>query len=118
MLYAGRKRSERLLGRTAAGVSVTYSWDAVDAYLAARYNFDQNNGGAPKRVHNGFSTPDSDPMPNTRVFDVLGLPAQRYYRWRREPLTEARADRIAVNLGLHPVLLWPSWFMDAPIDNE
>ena len=57
----------------------------------------------------------SDGQPN----DPLGLAAligasnSELSRWRREGMTTERADLVAVTLGYHPALLWPTWFEDA-----
>ena len=35
------------------------------------------------------------------------------YKWRRRGLTITTADRLAVHLGLHPAIVWPTEWSDA-----
>lgn len=47
----------------------------------------------------------------------LGVDDRQVSRWRRGGLTDAMADRCAIRLGLHPLLVWgPAW--DADGDQE
>ena len=39
----------------------------------------------------------------------LGVGPKQLYRWRENGLTWVAADRVAIRLGVHPVLLWPEW---------
>lgn len=43
----------------------------------------------------------------------LGIGTQRIYRYRRSGMSTELADRLAISAGLHPSLVWPTWFIDA-----
>jgi hypothetical protein len=42
---------------------------------------------------------------------MLGINRVTLAKWRREPqmISEWWADEIAVNLGMHPIQIWPHW---------
>lgn len=42
----------------------------------------------------------------------LGVHVRQLYRWRHRGLTAERADVLAVRIGLHPALVWPTWVDD------
>lgn len=39
----------------------------------------------------------------------LGVHDRQVYRWRSYGLTDEQADRIAIDLGTHPALVWADW---------
>lgn len=41
----------------------------------------------------------------------LGVPPQTIYRWRRRGIPPYRADELAVELGSHPLIIWPAWLL-------
>lgn len=43
----------------------------------------------------------------------IGVSVQTIHRWRSHGMTITAADRAAVALGLHPLLVWPE-FLDVP----
>lgn len=43
----------------------------------------------------------------------LGVPVQAIHRYRRDRLSLAQADRIAIELGTHPALIWPEQWQAA-----
>lgn len=87
-----------------------YAWAPVDAFVAMRWpEVFEHNGTGP-------GTKDED-MAKQRWHDILGLGYDQFYRWRREDLTEQRADRIATELGVHPSMLWGDWFANCPSDD-
>ncbi len=92
-----------------------YSWEPVDAVLEALIGERPSSLGNSARASRFEMSPDVEPMPATREFDLLGMRANTFYRWRREPLGDARADLIATRLGLHPSLLWAEWYPNAEL---
>jgi hypothetical protein len=48
--------------------------------------------------------------------DMCGVSLRTAQRWRTQGLTWWMADRAAVACGLHPALIWPTWFDDATTD--
>ena len=40
---------------------------------------------------------------------ALGVDPRDFYRWRRDGVTERRADTLAVAIGLTPREVWPEW---------
>jgi hypothetical protein len=58
------------------------------------------------------------PVTGERVAEVLGTSLRQVRRWQAGArLQEETADRAAVALGLHPVMLWPDWY-GAPRDPD
>jgi hypothetical protein len=55
---------------------------------------------------------EPDPLPPSRVALLLDVPPRYIHRWRHEGLPWARADELAVGLGLHPGEVWPEWWED------
>lgn len=47
--------------------------------------------------------------PGKILSDRLHVDRHTVYRWQREGLSVYQADRVAIRLGLHPVLIWPQW---------
>ena len=45
-----------------------------------------------------------------QIADYLGVSTRRVYRWRREGIRYYDADRVALALGLHPLLVWPDYY--------
>lgn len=50
------------------------------------------------------------PFSDRDLADVLGVNRRSVARWRRGGMPEPTADRAAVELGLHPSLVWPDWW--------
>lgn len=90
-------------------MSVTYPWGPVDRYVGMRWPeiFDHNATGS-----------SIDDMPKPRLYDVLEMPPDTLYRWRRQDLSEERADRIATALGVHPSMLWSEWWANVPAEDD
>ena len=56
-----------------------------------------------------------DSPPVQIVARRLALPRSTIYRWRREGgIPYYTADRIALRLGTHPVLIWPDYHQETP----
>jgi hypothetical protein len=47
------------------------------------------------------------------ISEALGITSAMVANYRERGMNTATADRLAILLGLHPCLLWPSWFDDA-----
>lgn len=43
----------------------------------------------------------------------LHIGTQQIYRYRRTGMTTELADRLAIAAGLHPSVVWDTWFIDA-----
>ena len=43
---------------------------------------------------------------------ILGIGRGNLYRYKREGLPMATADRLAIRIGIHPVILWPDFYDD------
>lgn len=52
--------------------------------------------------------------------EAAGLTRRTGYRWaeRGALLDDWTADRAAVALGLHPAMVWPGWFAEAPVGSR
>ena len=49
-------------------------------------------------------------LSNQQIADRLGVQLNTVFRWHHGArLYPSTADRVALNLGLHPVNLWPEW---------
>lgn len=72
-----------------------------------RYSFAPIDQLYPFRPTGGF---DSEPR---GLSARLGVANTNIYRHRKYGMAPEVADRMACRLGLHPSLLWPSWFDDA-----
>jgi hypothetical protein len=40
---------------------------------------------------------------------LTGIPARTLHRSFERGLTDNTADRAAIGLGLHPIIIWPNW---------
>lgn len=40
---------------------------------------------------------------------LVGVSEKAVARWARDGVPERSADQAAVNLGLHPAIIWPEW---------
>lgn len=65
------------------------------------------------------------PSPNVQTISivgkahsVLGFDRNLIYRWIKDGLSIDAADRVAVQLGLHPSVIWPDWFQSATPDRR
>lgn len=55
-----------------------------------------------------------------------GVPPRRAFnrdrsqiaRWRTSGITSLVADRLATMIGLHPSVIWPTWFDDADLEDR
>lgn len=72
-----------------------------------------------KRADSSISSPlNADPMPRQLAYEILGITPGTWHRLRRSGrLQEPMADRLATHLGLHPVMIWPSWFDDVLVED-
>ena len=43
----------------------------------------------------------------------LGVDRNQIYRWRKDGMAPLTADAVAIRIGVHPSLIWPTWFDDA-----
>lgn len=50
-------------------------------------------------------------LPST-IARRVGVDRQSVYRWRKQGLPLYSADRAAINLGVHPVLIWPDFHQE------
>lgn len=48
-----------------------------------------------------------------RVAEIIGTSRMAVSRWRQRGIPEYSADKAACAAGVHPALLWPTWFSDA-----
>ncbi len=79
-----------------------YDWATVDRYIERHWSH--------------VEIRSNDPL-NVSLATFLGIHEQAIHRSRRQgTMPTVMADRVAVCLGLHPCLLWPSWFDDAALE--
>lgn len=52
-----------------------------------------------------------DGLSDGEMARMLGLNRVTVGKWRREPqmISEWYADQLAINLGMHPIQIWPNW---------
>lgn len=54
--------------------------------------------------------------------NALGIPGQyperTWWRWRAEGVPDEAADQVAINLDLHPSLIWPGWNDHPGLDDD
>lgn len=92
----------------------TYPWAPVEEFI--RYKWPTVNDNMTTSGPGRFA---NEPMPKPRLYELIGLSNPRYYRYHSAGcVSEYVADEIATRLGVHPVLLWPTWFDDALEDIE
>ena len=48
------------------------------------------------------------------VAHAIGISTQTVYRWTRDGVPLFNADRAAIRLGVHPVLIWPDFHKETP----
>ncbi len=53
-----------------------------------------------------------------KVANVLDMNPSGIYRWREYGLSWMKADEVAIQLGLHPGEIWPTWFEDGEERHE
>lgn len=63
-----------------------------------------------RRSWQPLNPPHCEPFGTAALADRLDVSRHTVIRWRREGLTEQRADELALHLGTHPAILWPAWY--------
>ena len=49
------------------------------------------------------------------IADRLHINRTTIHRWQHAGIPEDRADRVALQLGSHPAILWPAWYAEAAL---
>jgi hypothetical protein len=86
-----------------------YPFAPIEEYIEAHWYPDDPARGIPEGH-----------MTDARKADILTTTDGEIRRMREHGLHDLKADRYAIRLGLHPCLLWPTWFDDIladPADN-
>jgi hypothetical protein len=52
---------------------------------------------------------DIGPLNDGEIAAQLGIARGNVYYYRKAGLTLNMADRLAIGMGLHPILVWPEW---------
>ena len=63
-----------------------------------------------RRSWRPLNPPFDQPFGTAALADRLDVSRHTVIRWRRDGLTEQRADEAAIRLGSHPAILWPAWY--------
>lgn len=99
--------------------TLRYPWQPVEDYVRSRWPqaYEFHHGGAVGPVKNAYMVSvNHDPMPKPTVTGLVGISPMQLCLYRRKgTISEWRADEIATGLGLHPSVLWDSWFSDVEL---
>jgi hypothetical protein len=70
-----------------------------------------------ENLHGG-QQPDAPPAGLAALAEIMGINHRNTRRLQTLGLTERQADHYAVRAGFHPSDIWPSWFDDAPGEED
>lgn len=67
--------------------------------------------GNPKQRDEGFTTDSATGDASTiALAELTGFSRRTIQRWRSTGVPDRHADTVAIRLGCHPCVIWPSWF--------